>query len=375
MPWKEETLMSLRLDFVRLAELNGANMSQLCDRFGISRVTGYKWLERYQEQGLAGLHDRSRRPHASPNRTAASVEEAVLRVRDAHPRWGGRKIEARMRMDGLTDIPTPSTITEILKRSGRLNLKEPSKQQHFKSFEMERPNEMWQMDFKGHFSIECGLRCHPLTVLDDRSRFLLCLQACPNERRVTVQDHLGTTFRHYGLPEAMVMDNGPPWGSGSRKHFTRLTIWLIRLGIYVIYTGIRHPQTIGKDERLHRTLKAELLRDTPLRDLEDCQEHFDPWRHMYNFERPHEALDMGVPGSSYSPSPRSFPEFLPPILYPPEDIVRMVSKPGRISFQGRTFRVGRPLIGHPVALRPTEIDGEFNVFFCAQKVATISFRD
>ena len=278
-------------------------------------------------------------------------------------------------MDGLTDIPTPSTITEILKRSGRLNLKEPSKQQHFKSFEMERPNEMWQMDFKGHFSIECGLRCHPLTVLDDRSRFLLCLQACPNERRVTVQDHLGTTFRHYGLPEAMVMDNGPPWGSGSRKHFTRLTIWLIRLGIYVIYTGIRHPQTIGKDERLHRTLKAELLRDTPLRDLEDCQEHFDPWRHMYNFERPHEALDMGVPGSSYSPSPRSFPEFLPPILYPPEDIVRMVSKPGRISFQGRTFRVGRPLIGHPVALRPTEIDGEFNVFFCAQKVATISFRD
>ena len=375
MPWKEETIMSLRLDFVRLAERDGANVSQLCDRFGISRTTGYKWLRRYREKGKSGLHNLSRRPRNSPNKTPSSVEQAVLRIRDRHPRWGGRKIHARMRMNGLTDIPTPSTITEILRRNGRLNPEEARKHRAFKSFEMEHPNEMWQMDFKGNFALECGIRCHPLTVLDDHSRFLLGLQACPNERRATVREQLTTIFRLHGLPEAMVMDNGSPWGSASKGRFTVLTIWLIRLGIFVIYAGFYHPETIGKDERLHRTLKAELLSDTPLRDLDDCQIQFDSWRDMYNFERPHEALDMEVPASSYCPSQRPFPESLPPILYQPEDTVRMVFDPGRISFQGRTFRVGRPLIGNPVALRPTEEDGRFDVFFCAQKVASISLRD
>lgn len=375
MPWEEVTTMSLRLEFVRLALHEDANMSDLCQRFGISRKTGYKWLDRYQQHGKEALMDQSRRPQISPNRTPAYIEQLVLQIRDKHPVWGGRKINSLLLRKGHTDIPHPSTITGILHRNGRMDADESVKHKAFQRFEREHPNELWQMDFKGHFPLTEGGRCHPLTVLDDCSRFLLCLKACPNETRETVVEHLTSTFRRYGMPDRMLMDNGSPWGGDKDNPYTRLTVWLIRLGIDVSHGRPYHPQTQGKDERLHRTLKAELISRKSLAGLSHSQVAFDDWRDTYNHVRPHQALDMCVPGERYQPGSRCFPEALPPILYDTGDIVRKVDVCGRISFRSRKFRVGKAFHRQPVALRSADTDGVFDVFFCHKPVAQISFHD
>jgi transposase InsO family protein len=252
---------------------------------------------------------------------------------------------------------------------------ESVKHKAFHRFEREHPNELWQMDFKGHFAMTQGGRCHPLTVLDDCSRFLLGLKACANETRETVTEQLTSIFRLYGIPDRMLMDNGSPWGSDGNNPYTRLTVWLIRLGINISHGRPYHPQTQGKDERLHRTLKAELISRRRFHDLGHCQPAFDDWRDTYNHVRPHQALDMSVPGERYEPSSRSFPETLTPILYDTGDIVRKVDVCGRISFRNRKFRVGKAFHQQPVALRPTDTDGIFQVFFCHKSVAQISFHD
>lgn len=374
MPWKETTTMSQRLEFVTLASREEANISRLCRRFGISRKTGYKWLHRFQEGGPDALQDCSRRPHSNPNRTPESIEGAVLSVRDAHPAWGARKIRARLEAQGLSDLPSASTITAILQRNGQIDAEEAGKHRPWKRFEAEAPNALWQMDFKGHFSLADGL-CHPLTVLDDHSRFLLDVQACGDQRWQTVQGHLTAIFRRYGLPERMLVDNGPPWGSDESHPYTVLTAWLIRLGINIIHSRPYHPQTLGKCERLHRTLKAEAIGQRLFQDLYHCQQHFDRWRYVYNFQRPHEALDMVVPATRYRESSWEFPEVLPPIQYGPRDMVRKVQINGEISFRNRKFKVGHAFYGYPIALRPTLTEGMVDVFFCHQKVAQIDLKE
>jgi len=186
MPWKETTTMSLRTEFIHLAGLAEANISQLCRSFGISRKTGYKWLKRYRENGESGLADRSRRPLHSPKRSLGELEAAVMAVRCEHAAWDGRKIRAHLEWKGQSQLPSASTITEILRRNGQMDEQEARKHRPFQRFEMEQPNQLWQMDFKGYFALTEGGYCHPLTLLDDRSRFLLGLQACPNETRQTV---------------------------------------------------------------------------------------------------------------------------------------------------------------------------------------------
>ena len=207
------------------------------------------------------------------------------------------------------------------------------------------------MDFKGH--VPCGAgRCHPLTVLDDHSRYSLVLAACGDERTATVSARLSGSFRRYGLPEVLLVDNGPPWGGGAARHHTPLTVWLLRLGVRVVHSRPRHPQTLGKDERFHRTRKAELLGRAPLEDLASAQRRFDAWRHVYNHERPHEALALATPASRYRPSERSFPETLPPVEYPAADHVRKVQAGGRVDFRGRRLRAPQAFTGQRVALRP-----------------------
>jgi len=373
MPWQEVSTVSLRHEFVMLANAAGANIRELCRRFHISPTTAYKWQQRYGAQGLDGLHDRSRQPHHSPGQTPARMEQAVLAVREAHPAWGGRKIHARLRVLGHRAVPSPSTITMILRRQGRLELGEPASHQAWQRFEHETPNSLWQMDFKGHVALERG-RCHPLTVLDDHSRFAVGLEACPNERGETVQVCLIAIFRRYGLPARMLMDNGAPWGSDQTHPHTPLTAWLIRLGIQVSHARPYHPQTQGKDERFHRTLMAEVLRYQVFRDVAHCQTHLHRWRDVYNLQRPHQALQMAVPASRYQPSPRPYPDVLSPIEYGPEDIVRKVQAEGLISYQNRTFRLSKAFRALPVALRPTSEDGILDVFFCHQKVARVDLH-
>lgn len=374
MPWQEVTAVSLREEFVMLAGREDANIRELCRRYGISAKTGYKWLGRYREAGVEGLHDRPRRPKSSPARTPRAVEERVLQLRAADPQWGGRKIQRVMIREGDRLIPAASTITEILRRHGELDPSRAGKSRDFQSFEHPQPNDLWQMDFKGHFALERGGRCHPLTVLDDHSRFALGLEACGDETGQTVRRRLGGIFRRYGLPRRMLMDNGPPWGSPGAHPYTAFKLWLIRLGIQVSHPRPFHPQTQGKDERFHRTMKAELLQYRHFDTLEHCQPHFDRWRHRYNTYRPHDSLGLEVPASRYSPSPRPFPASLPPIEYAADDHVRKVQDNGCISFRGRLFKVAKAFHGYPVALRPTNRDGYFEVFFCNQQVGEIELR-
>ena len=368
--------MSQRREFVELAQAEGTNKRGLCRRFGISPTTGYKWFGRFREGSEAGLVELPRRPHYSPARTPSQVEQAVLSARAAHPAWGARKLRRWLldRRDVFeADMPAPSTITAILRRHGRIDPAEGPKHRSWQRFEHQAPNDLWQMDFKGHFPLTRG-RCHPLTVLDDHSRFALGLQACGNEQGEMVQQRLTAIFRRYGLPNTMSMDNGSPWGHDQDHPYTPFTVWLLRLGIGVSHGRPYHPQTQGKDERFHRTMTVEVLQGSSFTDLAHCQRAFDLWRDIYNLERPHDALDLATPATKYQVSQRLFPEVLPPLEYEPTDLVRRVHDKGRLQFFGRIFKVPKAFKGMPVAIRPTTDDGVWNVFFATHQIAQLDLR-
>lgn len=376
MPWEVQTEMELKRKFVKQAQEPGSNMSELCRAHGISRKTGYKWLQRFEENGEQGLADRSRRPRASPGQTPLAMEQWVIAARDHHPTWGGRKLKRWLEDMGLRDVPAASTITAILRRHERLNPAESAKHKAYQRFAKEKPNELWQMDFKGHFDLANGQTCYPLTVLDDHSRFLLLLQACANQQHDTVQGHLTTLFRAYGLPDRMLMDNGSPWGDMSGSRHTRLTVWLMRLGVQVSHGRPYHPQTQGKEERLHRTFKYDLLVHHTLSDFPDAQDHFDPWRHDYNWDRPHEALGQDTPSTRYQPSSRPFPEVLPPVSLMPTDEIRKVDSSGKISFRNRPWHISKAFIGQRVGLRPDpQVDGLWQVHFSTCHITTLDLRN
>jgi transposase InsO family protein len=374
MPWQEVSTVSLRQEFVSLASREDATIRALCRRFGISPQTGYTWLRRYQAAGPSGLVDRSRRPRSSPRQTPAAVEAAVLALRDEHPTWGGRKLAAVLRARGAP-APHPATITAILRRHGRLGPPDRRSPPRWQRFEQVAANQLWQMDFKGHFALGAsGARCHPLTVLDDHSRFALGVLACADESGPTVQACLTRLFRRYGLPDRMLMDNGSPWGSAAGHAWTPLGVWLLRLGIGVQHGRAYHPQTQGKDERFHRTLQADVLQGRVFGDLPAAQAAFDTFRQTYNHLRPHEACGLQPPSSRYQVSARPFPAALPPIEYDHGLPVRRVQQGGRLAWQGRQFRVPRAFRGYPVALRPTAVDQTWTVYFLRYPIATLDLR-
>jgi transposase InsO family protein len=369
MPWQESSVMELRQEFVALAQQEGVRLAELCRRYGISRKTGYKWLAR-AAAGEPDWSDHSRRPHTSPRITAPAIEAAVLALRDAHPAWGGRKLHHALARQGVVQpVPAPSTITAILRRHDRLA---PSERpvHAWQRFEHAAPNALWQIDFMGQPDLPLD-KVHPLTVLDDHSRFALVVAACRQETAEVVRAHLSWAFGRYGLPQRILADNGAPWGTAAAGGLTALEAWWLQLGIEVSHGRPAHPQTQGKLERLHRTMWAEVkgIRDLP--DLATAQARFDAWRAGYNHQRPHEALGYAVPADRYRPSPRPFPDSAPPIVYGPDDAVRRVSKPGRISFRGREVFISHGLIGQPVAIRPTEVAEVYAVWFCQRQVAVI----
>ena len=368
MPWREVSVMEQRREFVRLAMQEGANRRELCRRFDIHPDTGYKWLSRWQaDQDLA---DRSRRPHASPLRTEREVEDRVLAIRDAHPAWGARKIMRCLERKGWKS-PAFSTVHAILRRSGRIQAPVGGAVAS-RRFEMPAPNLLWQMDFKGWVRLGNDALCHPLTVVDDHSRYDLCLQACADQRGNTVRNRLEMTFRRYGLPEAFFVDNGTPWGDPSGERWTRFSVWLLKLGINIIHSRPYHPQSRGKNERFHRTLAAEVFALRRFRDLAETQRAFDAWREVYNYERPHEALGQEVPASRYQPSSRSMPDRLPTPEYDSHEIVRAVSTTkAYVNFKGRSWKVPQAFCGERLAIRPISNDGLYGVFFAAYQVATI----
>jgi transposase InsO family protein len=368
MPWEEVSIMDQRREFVRLAMQEGANRRELCRRFGIHPATGYKWLERWESD--EELADRSRRPHASPSRSDPAIERRIVAIRDAHPPWGARKIAHCLEREGLRS-PAVSTVHEILRRHGRITepVGGPAAQQRF---EKPAPNLLWQMDFKGWVQLGNGMRCHPLTMVDDHSRYVPCLKACADEQGTTVQEHLVTTFRRYGLPEALFVDNGGPWGDASLTRWTRLSVWLLKLGVEVLHSRPYHPQSRGKNERFHRTLKAEVFAFRRFHDFAEVQRAFDQWREVYNFERPHQALAQEVPATRYRPSLRTMPDRPPEVEYDQHEIVRSVSSTkAYVSFKGRLWKVPQAFQGERLAIRPLTVDGKYGVYFGAHQVASI----
>jgi transposase InsO family protein len=373
MPWKSCSIMQSRQEFVRLAQQGDVSIAELCRRFGISRQTGHIYLSRHRDQGAEGLTDRSRRPRNSPRQCLAAMEAQVVELRRAHPAWGGRKLARRLRDLGAQHVPAPSTITAILRRHGLLDPAEAAKHTAFRRFERSRPNQLWQMDFKGHIAIDSG-RCHPLTVLDDHCRYSLGLAACGDETGLTVRTHLTAIFQHYGMPEAMLSDNGSPWGGRGLGEYTALEVWLMRLGVRLYHGRPYHPQTQGKDERFHRTLDVEVLQARRFADLVHCQRAFDAWRVIYNEQRPHEALGLAVPASRYSASSISFPSHLPEPEYDENDLIRRVRHDGYVSFKGRKVKLSEAFAGLRVGFRPTVVDGVWKAFFMRFNVAKLDLR-
>ena len=373
MPFREVSAVEMRMEFVKLATKESANIRQLCRRYGISSRTGYKWIRRYGEEGESGLVDRSRRPHRSPQRSREKLEQHVLRIRSEQSAWGARKIRRILQNEGI-EVGAISTVHAILQRHGQVDPEQSEKHRAWQRFEHAAANDLWQMDFKGHFEIRNGQRCHPLTVLDDHSRFVVGLKACENERGDSVQHHLTSMFRQYGLPLRMTVDNGAPWGSDFHHRDTLLTVWLRRLGVRVGHSRPHHPQTQGKDERFHRTLLAECIRGRFFDEFSHIQPVFDQYRNVYNQRRPHQAINMETPIQRYQVSSRPFPESLPQIEYGASDIIRKVSEKGRIHFQGRRLSVGKGYRGLPVAIRPTEKDGVWKVYFCCDPIAQMDLH-
>ncbi len=372
MPWDTKTMSSLREEFIDQVNQKNQNISSLCHQYNISRKTAYKWLKRYKEEGFLGLEDRSKRP-SRVKVTDNEWLELILKTRDEWPAWGGRKLRQYLLNLNYSDVPSEPTFNRILKKHGYITKEASEKRERFIRFEREKPNELWQMDFKGHFQIDEG-RCHPLTVLDDHSRFSLCLKACLSENESSVKAALTEVFREYGLPDAMTMDNGAPWKGSHPWRFSQLTIWLMRQGIKVSHSRPGHPQTQGKDERFHRTLKEELLRFYQFKDLKNVQEHFDDWRYKYNHIRPHEGINMRRPFERYISSSRHFSEVLHEIVYEEQDEVRKVQRNGVIEFKGNSYFIGEHLYRERVAVRPTREDGIYEVYYCKTRVNKINLK-
>lgn len=374
MAWKESTTMSSRQEFVSLATKPGVNFSALCEQFGVSRKTGYKWMRRFDAEGESGLQNKSRRPISSPALSSPELEWAVVDLHLRYPYWGGRKLAALL--PASLGRPHHSTVDSILHRNGFhvegapvVENKAPIR------FEHEACNVLWQMDFKGHVGLlnRSAGRCHPLTILDDHSRYSVCLTACENEQFATVQAALQATFERYGLPRRITADNGPPWGGGSG--LTQLAIWLIEVGVIISHSRPYHPQTQGKDERFHRTLKLELLDRQGFSSIEECQIAFDAWRDQYNIVRPHHALGGARPIDRFMPSGRPFSPTLRAIEYDQNDVVRTVNRKGYIAYKGGQLYVGEGLRAKPVAVRPTATDGIFDVYFCHHQVRQINLHE
>lgn len=374
MPWKQVSAMDQREEFVRLALLEGANRRELCRRFGISPETGYKWLNRFAAGEAQGFADRSRRPLSSPLQLESAAAQRICEVRAAHPAWGARKIKAFLEARGHA-MPAASTVHQVLTRRG-LILAPHGAERACLRFEAAAPNDLWQMDFKGYSKLGDGSRLHPLTIVDDHSRFSPCLRALGSETGEEVRAALSEVFQINGLPLRLFTDNGNPWGGSQGNEWTRFRVWLLKVGVELIHSRPYHPQSRGKNERFHRSLEAEVMSLRPLATRAEAQKAFDQWRQIYNHQRPHAALDHRVPASRYRPSHRPFPRTLQEPHYEEGTLTRQVSTTkSYVAFRGRYWKVPDAFQGERLAIRPLQQDGHFGVYFASHLIITIDLTE
>lgn len=368
MPWKETHVEEERVKFVAawLDEESDWTMSELCGAFGVSRKTGYKWVERHALFGLDGLRDQSRAPKTHPNAMPAGVVERLLKLRRRHRFWGPRKIVAWLgREEPAIAWPAVSTAGEILKRHGLVRARRRRRRavaQGTGLSQPSRPNDQWGADFKGWFRTGDGQRCDPLTISDGFSRFLLRCRVVQRPDEEHSRPVFRSTFREYGLPLVVRTDNGPPFASSEGLGgLTRLSAWWVKLGIALERIDPGEPQQNGRHERMHETLKQETARP-PRVNTRAQQRAFDRFWYIYNFERPHEALGDTPPAQSYEASPRPYPEREPELEYPGHFEVRQVRSNGEIKWRGEFLYVSQALIGEPVGLESVS-ERHWRMFF------------
>ena len=334
-----------RVSFVVTARRGEKPLSALCEEFGISRPTGYLWLGRYTRSGLAGIAERSRRPLLCPDRTPPEIEQQVVAARRRYPDWGARKLRVLLQRQGME--LTHSTIHRVLLRHGLVGVRD-GHERAAQRFERSRPNELWQMDFKG--PLQKGDVIGPLSVLDDHSRYLLVLQRAARISGEFVREQLESAFGSCGVPDAMLMDHGVPWWSATGlQGLTRLSVWLMKQGIGLHWGRIRHPQTQGKVERFHGELQRAVERRRPA-GADDLQTWLDEFRWEHNHVRPHEALQMQTPATRWRPSERRYDPNPPAWQYPAGSRVLKVDSDGKVQLHGQHWVVSRALKGERVQL-------------------------
>jgi putative transposase len=376
MPWSETDAMEQRVQFIRDWLTHKHAVSELCLRYGVSRKTGYKWIERYMAQGPDGLLDRAHRAQVVHNKTSLEVEQALLALRLRHPSWGAKKL---LHMLGLSqptlELPGRSTVCDILSRNGLISSKprrravgHPGRPRS----QIVRPNDCWSADFKGQFRTGDGIYCYPLTVTDNYSRYLLGCQALAGTRHDDSKTVFTRLFKHYGLPNRIRTDNGVPFAAPSLGRLSRLSVWWIKLGVLPELIEPGQPQQNGRHERMHRTLKAETTKP-PAASSRAQQRKFDAFMHEYNEQRPHEALDMNTPAQLYRASSRPMPDKLHALEYPDRFEVRYVSANGGMRWRKRWVNVTSALIGEYVGLEEID-DGQWDVYFGPLKLGRLHER-
>ena len=370
MPWECRTVEEQRKEFAQAAAMC-SNFSALCREFGIDRHTGYKWVARY----TAGepLTDRSRRPYTSPSRTSDEVERLVLAVRADNPGWGAKTIRDILIQEGYRDIPCVKTVNNILNRNGCISREESLKRVPYTRFEKEQCNHMWQVDFKGEFRMEDGQYCYPLDIIDDHSRFVIKIAPRLTTANVVIPV-FSEVFLEYGLPNSILSDNGAQF-AGFKKGYTQFERWLMDLDVLPIHGRARHPQTQGKIERFHRTMKQELLNHTAIADIDDAEKKFSAWRDKYNYIRPHEALGMKRPGEVYIPSQRKFDGQIQKYEYGGEYHVIKVNSWGYVRFDKWQVYLSETMVDQYIEFRPSP-DGEtFSACYRNYKIAEFDTAD
>ena len=365
MPWECKTVEEQRREFAEAAK-ETKNFSALCREFGITRKTGYKWVERYKEN--ADLSDKSRKPFTVTNRTPIETEERIVVLRAENPGWGAKKLKEVLERQGH-EIPCVKTVNNILNRYGCISAEESRKHQAFTRFEKEHCNEMWQTDFKGEFRMADNNYCYPLNIFDDHSRFVIKIAPALSTANKVIPA-FRSAFCEYGMPNSVLSDNGAQF-AGFRQGYTRFEKWLMNHDVLPIHGRIKHPQTQGKIERFHRTMQEELLKHTVMENIDDANNKFQLWREKYNNIRPHEALGMKCPAEVYIPSNRAYSDEVSPYEYGGQFHVIKVNSWGYARFDKWQVYLSETMINEYIEFRPNPHGDSFIVCYRNFKIAEV----
>lgn len=354
MPWRSKSVKELRKEFV-LAAKDCSNFSALCREFEITRRTGKKWLERFENN--ESLDDQSRRPHTVSNKTSPEVESLIVNMRIDNPGWGARKIRKVLSDNGYMDLPCDKTVNNILNRYNLISEEESLKHKAYVRFVRDNCNSMWQTDFKGEFLTADGNYCYPLDIIDDCSRFLINITAYPNTRNVVIST-FKRAFEEYGMPRSVLSDNGAQF-AGFRQGFTQFEKWLMDHDVLPIHCRMKHPQTQGKIERFHRTMKRELLNHQTFANCEEANIALNEWRIKYNTVRPHQALNMRCPAEVYEPSTRHYTDKVEAYEYSGNNHVIKVNSWGYVRFNKWQVYLSETFIDEYLEFRPNPLGDSF----------------